>query len=235
METSNPKRKHTEEISNDTTKKIKASDMNVLKEMQQKLTNADLKINDEIESTKQKYYVSYFKKVLKELPVCNNIIDLDSIEENKEGFYKTYSIAKTCVSSHLQLKKIMAFNSVFDMINGVISKYIHDKYITPHLKSFLSEHSLKNVFAKYQEALVSEDSKNVTELHCISYLIQCEVEKNQPITVPNPIFNRITQQVTALSQYITELIKEIALNPLNSMKTDAVAEGNLIEKNAELI
>lgn len=234
MDTPNDKRKNTEENLNDNTKKIKTSDMNVLKEMQQKLTNADSKINDEIEATKQKYFVSYFKKVLKELPVCNNIIDLESIQENKEGFYKTYSIAKTCVSSHLQLKKIMAFNSVFDMINGVISKYIHDKYISPNLKKFLSEHSLNNVFAKYQEALVSEDNQNVTELHCISYLIQNEIEKNKPIKIPNPVFNRITQQVTALSKYITELIKEIALNPLNSIKKDAVGE-NIIEKTAEMI
>lgn len=234
MDSSNDKRKHTEENPNDNTKKIKTSELNVLKEMQQKLTNADSKINDEIELTKQKYFVSYFKKVLKELPVCNNIIDLESIQENKEGFYKTYSIAKTCVSSHLQLKKIMAFNSIFDMINGVISKYIHDKYISPNLKTFLSENSLNNVFAKYQEALVSEDNQNVTELHCISYLIQNEIEKNEPIKVPNPVFNRMTQQVTALSKYITELIKEISLNPLNSMKT-CIVEENISEKTAEMI
>lgn len=234
MDTSNEKRKHTEDNLNNSAKKIKTSDINVLKEMQQKLTNTDTKINDEIELTKQKYFVSYFKKVLKELPVCNNIIDLESIQENKEGFYKTYSIAKTCVSSHLQLKKIMAFNSVFDMINGVISKYIHDKFISPNLKSFLSEHSLNNVFAKYQEALVSEDNQNVTELHCISYLIQNELEKNEPIRVPNPVYNRMTQQVTAVSKYITELIKEIALNPLNLMQTDGMKE-NVIEKTAEII
>lgn len=231
MATSNDKRKHTEDISNENAKKIKTSDINVLKEMQQKLTNTDTKINDEIELTKQKYFVSYFKKVLKELPVCNNIIDLESIQENKEGFYKTYSIAKTCVSSHLQLKKIMAFNSVFDMINGVISKYIHDKFISPNLKRFLSEHSMNNVFAKYQEALVSEDNQNVTELHCISYLIQNELEKSEPMRVPNPIFNRITQQVTALSKYITELIKEIALNPLNSVDL----KENVLEKTTEII
>lgn len=231
MATSNDKRKHTEDISKDNAKKIKTSDISVLKEMQQKLTNTDTKINDEIELTKQKYFVSYFKKVLKELPVCNNIIDLESIQENKEGFYKTYSIAKTCVSSHLQLKKIMAFNSVFDMINGVISKYIHDKLISPNLKRFLSEHSMNNVFAKYQEALVSEDNQNVTELHCISYLIQNELEKSEPMRVPNPIFNRITQQVTALSKYITELIKEIALNPLNSVDV----KENVLEKTTEII
>lgn len=234
MATSNDKRKHTEDISNDNAKKIKTSDINVLKEMQQKLTNTDTKINDEIEITKQKYFVSYFKKVLQQLPVCKNIIDLESIQENKEGFYKTYSIAKTCVSSHLQLKKIMAFNSVFDMINGVFSKYIHDKFISPNLKSFLSEHSMNNVFAKYQEALVSEDNQNVTELHCISYLIQNELEKSEPMRVPNPIFNRITQQITALSKYITELIKEIALNPLNSIQTEAVKE-NVLKKTAEII
>ena len=212
MSTSNNKRKHGEDILSDATKKIKTSDLEVLKEMQTKLNQSDLKIDEQVELTKQKYFVAYFKKVLKELPVCSNVIDLESIEENRDGFFKTYSIAKTCVNSHLQLKTIVAFNSVFDMLHGVASKFIHDKFICPNLSKYLSENSLKNAFAKYQEALVSDDKNKVTELHCIAYLIQTEIEKNEPLKVPNPMYNRFTQQLTAISNYITEIIRELASN-----------------------
>lgn len=199
----------------DQVKKMKTSDLEVLKEMQNKLNQTDTNINAEVEITKQKYFVSYFKKVLKELPVCNNIIDLDSIQENRDGFFKTYSIAKTCVNSHLQLKKIMAFNSIFDMVHGVIGKFVHDKYVKPSLKNFLSESSLSNAFVKYQESLISEDREKIVELHCIAYLIQSELEKQEVLRIPNPLYNRFTQQMSAISKYITEIIKEIAMKPLN--------------------
>lgn len=214
MNNSNTKRKHNEENLNDTAKKIKTSDIEVLKEMQTKLNQSDLKINEEVELTKQKYFVSYFKKVLKELPICSNIIDLDSIKENKDGFLKAYSVVKTCVNSHFQLRKIKTFNSMFDTIHNVAGKYIHDKFICPYLKKFLSENSLKNAFAKYQETLVFEDKDKFTELHCIAYLIQEEIEKNEPLKVPNPLYNRFHQQVTAACNYIKELIKAIAQIPL---------------------
>lgn len=199
----------------DPVKKMKTSDLNVLKEMQSKLHQTDVNINAEIERTKQKYFVSYFKKVLKEIPICSDVIDLDSIEENRDGFFKTFSIAKTCVNSHLQLKKIMAFNSIFDMVHGVIGKFVHDKYVRPSLKNFLSESSLSNAFVKYQESLISEDREKILELHCVAYLIQLEIQKQEVLQIPNPLYNRFTQQMSAISKYITEIIKEIAMKPLN--------------------
>lgn len=208
----------------DQMKKVKTSDIEVLKEMQNKLNQSDAKITNEVELTRQKYFVSYFKKVLKELPVCSDVIDLDSIQESRDGFFKTYSIAKTCVSSHLQLKKIMAFNSIFDMIHGVVGKFIHDKYVRPNLKKFLSENSLRNAFIKYQESLVNEDGTKIVELHCIAYLIQNELEKQRPVKVPNPLFNRFTQQMTAISKYITEIIKEIAMKPLNATSVTEIPQ-----------
>lgn len=197
-------------------KKAKVTDIEVLKEIQNKINKDDSKINEEVELTRQKYFVSYFKKVLKELPACSNIIDLESIEENRDGFFKTYSIAKTCVSSHIQLKKVMAFNSIYDMLNGVIGKFVHDKIVTPHVKNFISKNSLKEAFMKYQETLINEDKDKIVELHCIAYLIQNEIEKNEPLKISNPIYNRFTQQITAVSKYITEIIKGITIKPINS-------------------
>lgn len=208
------KRQREDDLDNEVVQKMKASDKSVLKEMQFKLNEADAEINADIERTRQKYYVSYFKRVLKELPACQNIMDLDEIPETSEGFYKTFSIAKTCVSSHLQLKKIMAFNSIFDMITGVVGKFVHDKFVTPSLKQFLSESALKNAFSKYQETLSSDDAEKSSELHCIAYLIQIEIERKEPLKISNPIFNRFTQQITAVSKYITEIIKEITSQPI---------------------
>lgn len=208
----NTKRKHNEE--DDTAKKIKTSDIEVLKEMQTKLNQSDLKINEEIEITKQKYFVSYVKNVLKELPICSKIIDLESIKETRDGFLKAYSIVKTCVNSHFQIKQIKTLNSLFDAIHNVAGKFLHDKYISPYLKKFLPESSLQNAFAKYQETLVSEDNDKITELHCYAYLIQKEIEKNEPLKIPNPLYNRFNQQLTAACNYVKELIKAIATTPL---------------------
>lgn len=221
------KRKHSAKETNENdNKKIKTSDIEVLKEMQNKLSGYDLQIKSEVDSVRQKYYVSYFKKVLKELPACNNIIDLDSIEEDREGFFKTFSIAKTCVNSHLELKKIMAFNAAFDMLNGVVSKYIHDKYISPCVKNFITENSLNNAFAKYQETLRSEDK--FMELQITAYALQAEFEKNEPLKVPNPIFNRMTQQISAVSKYFIEILKSIAMKPYNG-ESHTVNSSELIE------
>lgn len=203
-----------EEISSDQVKKIKTTDIEMLKEMQSKLNLSDARIASEIEITRQKYFVSYFKKVLKELPVCRDIVDINTIDENRDGFFKTYSIAKTCVSSHLQLKKILAFNSIFDMVHGVIGKFLHDRYVKPGLKRFISENSLSNAFSKYQETLLNEDREKIVELHCIAFLIQEELSKAEPLRIPNPLYNRFTQQITAVSKYITEIIKEIAMKPI---------------------
>lgn len=191
------------------TKRVKDSDMQVLQEMHEKLTQTGNEINAEMEAVKEKYYVSYFKKVLEKLPISNNIIDVSNIGDDHEGFIKTYTIAKTCVNAELQLKKIMAFNSIYDMLTGLAGKFVHDKYIVPNFDSFVSPDTLDRAYSAYQTQLAVQD--DCSELHCISYLIQNEIDSKEPLKVPNPIFNRFTQQMTAVSKYVIEILKSVAL------------------------
>lgn len=195
-------------------KKIKESDMSVLQEIQEKLTETGNELNTEMEHAKQKYYVSYFKKVVEKLPISKDIIDTSSISDSYEGFLKTYSIAKTCVNAEIQLKKMMAFNSIYDMLTGLAGKFIHDKVIVPNINSLVSNETLENAYSVYQNQLNDQVDEGTTELHCISYLIQDEIEKKETIKIPNPIYNRFTQQMTAVSKYITEILKSIASRQL---------------------
>lgn len=204
------KRSHEDSENEEETKRFKDSEMEVIQEMHEKLSQTSKEIDNEMEAAKEKYYISYFKKVIEKLPISNNIIDTSGITDTHEGFIKTYSIAKTCVNAEIQLKKIMAFNSIYDMVTGLAGKFIHDKYIIPNFNTYVPTQVLENAYAVYHEKMCCEDE--CSELHCISYLIQNEIDSKEPLKVPNPIFNRFTQQMTAVSSYITEIIKSIALN-----------------------
>lgn len=210
------KRSYDEIDDEDSTKKIKESDMEILQEVQDKLTQTNNEINKELEFAKQKYYVSYFKKAMEKLPICNDIIDTSTITDSYEGFLKTYSIAKTCVNAEIELKKMLAFNSIYDMITSVLGKCIHESVISPYLKLFVSPKNLENAYSIYQNELLFQEDANSTELHCISYLIQKEIEKKECMKIPNPMYNKCTQQLTALSKYITEILKSIAFKHIKN-------------------
>lgn len=205
----NMKRKNEDSEETEEVKKMKESDLNVYHEIQEKLSETGNELNSELEKAKQKYYISYFKKAVEKLPITSDIIDINNIGEGYEGFLKTYSIAKTCVNADLQFKKIVAFNSIYDMITNVAGKFIHDRVIVPNMSSMVESDILNNAFKIYQKELTSQDDSS--QLHCISYLIQDEIEKKEISKIPNPIYNRFTQQMSAVSKYISEILRSLAL------------------------
>ena len=172
------------------------------------------RIDKDSELIKQKYLITYMKKVIEKLPMSQEIIDASADLTSGDEFLKMYSIAKTCVHSELHLKKLVAFNSIFDMASHLLGKGIHDHYIVPYLKNIVAEERLDAAYESFREALSSDDNNTSTELHCIAYLIQNEMEKNQPLKIPNPIFNRFTQQVKAASQYVTTILSSLASKPI---------------------
>lgn len=211
------KRTHEEnEYENDTAKRVKESDVSVLTTLKDKYSQAGEEINKELERTTEKYYVSFLKKVILKLPLSKEILDsTKDVGDGYDSYLTMFSIAKTCVHSEIQMKKLMAFNAVFDMISSLIGKSIHDRIITPYMSRFLPEEHLAAAFASYQECLSSEQCNASTELHCITYLIQTEIEKKEPLKIPNPMRNRATQHLKAVSEYITKLLSQYAsLSPL---------------------
>ncbi|GFR25849.1 uncharacterized protein TNCT_171311 [Trichonephila clavata] len=178
--------------------------------MQERLVNKGKEVNEEMECAKQKYYISYFKKVVEKLPISKDIVDISSITESFQGFNKIYSICQTCVNAEIQLKKLMAINSIYDMLFNLGSKLVHDKAISPYLSALIPKDVLTEAFSIFQVDL--NESSDDDKLHCVSYLIQEEIEKKESLKIPNPIYNRFTKQISALSKYITAILRGIVTN-----------------------
>ncbi|GBM91817.1 hypothetical protein AVEN_15696-1 [Araneus ventricosus] len=197
-------------------KRRKELDFEVLQEMQDKLLEKENEVSEEMECAKKKYYISYFKKVIEKLPISKDIIDVSTISENIQGFSKVYSICQTCVNAEIQLKKLMAINSIYDMIFNLGSKLVHDKAIIPYVSSLIPKNVLIEAFSVFQNDLNEKEDDDTNKLHCVSYLIQDEIEKKEILKIPNPIYNRFTKQITAVSKYITTILKGIATKSFTS-------------------
>ncbi|GFT69146.1 uncharacterized protein NPIL_84681 [Nephila pilipes] len=207
------KRAHESSDSEVEAKRKKECDIEVLQEMQEKLTRKGNEVNEEMESAKQKYYISYFKKVIEKLPISKDIVD---VSENLQGFHKIYSICQTCVNAEIQLKKLMAINSINDMLFNLGSKLVHDKAIIPYLSNLIPKQVLMEAYSVFQTDLnEKEEEDDTNKLHCVSYLIQDEIEKKEGLKIPNPIYNRFTKQITAISKYITIVLRGIVSSSQN--------------------
>lgn len=218
------------ENSNDWAERVRDSDRHMMDALKNKYDGN--RIDQESELIKRKYLITYMKKVIQKLPMSSEIIDASEKVTGGDEFLKMYSVAKTCVHSELQLKKLFAFNSIFDMISHLIGKGLHDHYVTPYLKSLVPQERLDVAYDSFRDALKSDDSNISTELHCVAYLIQHEMDKQQPFKIPNPIYNRFTQQLKAASQYVTSLLSSLASKPfLPSHPLEGSEEREIIEEN----
>lgn len=200
------------DVSNDWTERVRDSDRHMMDALKNKYDGK--RVDQESELIKRKYLITYMKKVIQKLPMSSEIIDASEKVMGGDDFLKMYSVAKTCVHSELQLKKFVAFNSIFDMISHLIGKGLHDHYVTPYLKSLVPQERLDVAYESFRDALKSDDSNISTELHCVAYLIQSELEKQTPLKIPNPLYNRFTQQLKAASQYVTSLLSSLASKPI---------------------
>lgn len=195
----------------DWAERVRDSDRNIMDALKNKYDGN--RVDQESELIKRKYLVTYMKKVIQKLPMSGEIIDASEKVTGGDEFLKMYSVAKTCVHSELQLKKLFAFNSIFDMISHLIGKGLHDHYVTPYLKSLVPQERLDVAYESFRDALKSDDSNISTELHCVAYLIQGQLDKGKSFQIPNPIYNRFTQQLKAASQYITSILSSLASKP----------------------
>lgn len=195
--------------------------------------------DQESELIKRKYLMTYMKKVIQRLPMSSDIIDASENVTGGDDFLKMYSVAKTCVHSELQLKKLIAFNSIFDIISHLVGKGLHDHFVTPYLKSIVPTERLDAAYESFLDALKSDDSNSSTDLHCVAYLIQNEMDKDQPLKIPNPVFRRLAQQIKATSQYFTSLLSSLASKPIiprvseEQERTEEKENGETVEETFE--
>lgn len=220
----------TKNTSNDWAERVRDSDRHMMDALKNKYEGN--RVDQESELIKRKYLITYMKKVIQKLPMSGEIIDASEKVKGGDEFLKMYSVAKTCVHSELQLKKLFAFNSIFDMISHLIGKGLHDHYVTPYLKSLVSQERLDAAYDSFRDALKSDDSNISTELHCVAYLIQGQIDKSQPFRIPNPIYNRFTQQLKAASHYVTSILSSLASKPF--LPSDSL-EGSEERDKSEII
>lgn len=189
---------------------VRESDARVLRDVRSHFQNdQDLSVDmdRQLRETRQNYYASYMKKVMEKLPMGKNILSTlreEVTDCGSSGFFKMFSAAKMVVHSEMQCKKLKAFNAVFDMVNGLVGRYVHDNLVAPALSGYVGESQLDGAFRAYRTALESEDDQ--LELQCIAYLVQTEIEKKEVLKVPHPMFNRFSQQMKAVSQYVIGLL-----------------------------
>jgi hypothetical protein len=182
-------------------------EMNALADMGKLLEKSNAYENEVADAT-MKYYITFFKRALKELPLCEDVFSHMNIGEDRESFYKAFSVAKTCINCNLQIKKYVAFDAVFNVASGVVGQVVHHRYIEPVLSHLIDETHLKKAFATYQTALGEEEEPN--KLQCVAYLIQTELDKREPCKIPNPMLNGVTKQITAISKYLISLLQSVA-------------------------
>lgn len=197
------------------TNRVRQTDIRVLTAMKDKLDGET--INRDVEKIRQQYLINYMKTVIEKLPLSQHLIDTRNMELNDvDEYLKMFSIARTCVHTQMQVQKLDTFNAIFDMMTRLVGKGIHDRVITPYLQNVVSKHHLDVAYASFQDALSDkgDESHLCTELHCVTYLIQTEMEKSRPLKIPNPIFNRFAQQLKAGSRYVTTILSALASQPL---------------------
>ena len=183
-----------------------------LKEIRENLMdqvrNANQSYDIELEEAKHKYYVSYFKQALEKLPHSKNILEKINIEDNRDGFYKCFSIAKMCVKCELDMKKYIGVNMVVNMFSSLVGKLVHANIVSPYFTGVIDDEELSNALLTYQSEIAKDDAPN--ELQCVAYLIQNEMENESELRIPNPMFDGLNKQISAVSKYVVEIIKSVA-------------------------
>lgn len=212
------KRSLEDEDSSDPTKRSrdeeKETDVKVLTAVKAKITETE-QLHSELEDIKRKYLGGYLNTVLEKLPASREII-LATRELVGDDFLKMYSVAKMCVQSDLQLKQMVAANAFIETIIGVVGKAIHDRVIAPYLVETVPRAQLDLAYEGFLHELMKPDesSEISTELHCITYLIQNEMEKSKPLRIPNPAFNRFSHHVKATAAYVSKIMKHMSTQPI---------------------
>ena len=180
----------------------------------EKVRNADQGYDAELEDAKHKYYVSYFRKTLEKLPCSKNILDSINIENNRDGFYKCFSIAKMCVNCEVEMKKYKSINMVINIFSSLLGKVIHTNFVLPYFSGIVKPEDLSNALLTYQSEIAKTDEPN--ELLCVAYLIQNELENETQLRIPNPMYDGLNKQISAISKYIVGIIKSITSKTENT-------------------
>lgn len=203
----------------------KKEETNILQDLQENLLKGDL--NNHIEKrlfeTQKQYFTVYMEKLMHQIPMGENLANIIQNRGGSDEFEYMFTAAKSVVQSHMRVKQIKAFHSVFDMGYSLMWRYVHEKVISPTLIKVLSTQQLNLAYEKYQICSKTEEDGSVIEMQCLLYCIQEMLESQETVKIPNPLYSRFTQQLKAMSEYVITLLVSMS-------KPTVVNEGTTREK-----
>lgn len=184
----------------------------ILQDLQAGLLKGNL--NDSIErrlfETQKEYFTVYMEKLMCKIPMGQDLVKIIRNGEGSNGFEYTFTAAKSMIQSQMRVKQIRAFHAVFDMVYGLMWRYVHEKVVSPALRSVLSDEKLNLAYEKYQCCSKTEEEGSVVEMQCLLYCIQEVIENQEPVKIPNPLYSRFTQQMKAMSEYVIALLVSLS-------------------------
>lgn len=186
----------------------KKEEATILQDLQTNLLKGDLNthIEKRLFETQKQYFKVYMEKLMQQIPMGENLVNIIQNSGESNEFEYMFTAAKSVVQSHMRVKQIKAFHSVFDMVYSLMWRYVHEKMISPTLIKILSTEQLNLAYEKYQLCSKMEEDGSVVEMQCLLYCIQETLDNQETVKIPNPLFSRFTQQVKAMSEYIITLL-----------------------------
>lgn len=185
-----------------------SKETSILKNIQANLLKGDL--NNHIEKrlfeTQKQYFTVYMERLMNKMPLGKDLVNIISSREGPNEFEYMFTAAKSLIQSQMRVKQIKAFHAVFDMVYGLVLRYVHEKVVSPALLKILSQKQLQLAYEKYQNCSEAEEDGTETEFQCLLYCIQEMLENKETVKIPNPLYSRFTQQMKAMSEYIIALL-----------------------------
>lgn len=180
----------------------------ILKDLQANLLKGDL--NDHMEKrlfeTQKQYFTVYMERLMNKMPLGKELVNIISNRDGPNEFEYMFTAAKSLIQSQMRVKQIKAFHAVFDMVYGLVLRYVHEKVVSPALLKILSQKQLQSAYEKYQNCSDTDEDGTETEFQCLLYCIQEMLENKETVKIPNPLYSRFTQQMKAMSEYIIALL-----------------------------
>lgn len=186
----------------------KKEETHILQDLQANLLKDDLNshIEKRLFETQKEYFTVYMEKLMHQIPMGENLVNIIQNRGGPNEFEYMFTAAKSVVQSHMRVKQIKAFHSVFDMGYNLMWRYVHEKVISPTLIKILTNRQLNLAYEKYQICSKMEEEASVIEMQCLLYCIQEMLENQETVKIPNPLYSRFTQQLKAMSEYVIALL-----------------------------
>lgn len=199
----------------------KKEEVHILQDLQTNLLKDDLNshIEKRLFETQKEYFTVYMEKLMHQIPMGENLVNIIQNRGGPNEFEYMFTAAKSVVQSHMRVKQIKAFHSVFDMGYNLMWRYVHEKVISPALIKILTNRQLNLAYEKYQICSKMEEESSVIEMQCLLYCIQEMLENQETVKIPNPLYSRFTQQLKAMSEYVIALLVSMS-KPISLPEND---------------